>query len=484
MRPFFSLALLTLIAGCGAAHTPATAAKTWSARARNDILAAYAAFAENHPGMHDPANASFPAQLAAARDAALKVNAVDRTGYVEALGVFTAGLEDGHAQLAARGDEASPTESWPGFVVAWRGEALFVHEAGAASPAPAGARITACNGIPIADFLVQQLRTQSFRPKEPGQWWHRAPRAFVASNETGPIRAEHCVFDGREARLAWLAAPADLGTRIRRATDGERTPIGLSEPRPKIFLVGLPDFQPDAPSVDRYHALFTELRARHDEIAGARAVVIDLRYNNGGSSSWSRQTAEALWGDEATKTRAAKASEQVRVWWRASRGNTAYVVGLESSLRAQGNAHDADDIRVIGAGMQEALARGAPFYVEESDALPSAAVASTDLRAPVYVITPGRCGSACLDAIDTFSRFPSTKRIGAPTSADSTYMDVRVLDLPSGDAQAVVPTKVFVNRPRGSGEAYRPAIEVDDLDWSTMTFLDRIERDLERRPRK
>ena len=467
-----------LLASCHSPPPPVhTPVSPWPARARQDILAAYTAFAENHPGMHDPENPGFPAALAAARDAALRVPVDDRAGYVETLGTFTAGLADGHAQVAPRGHDAVAALAWPGFVVAWRGNALFVHDAGPSSPAPAGTPITACNGLAVTDFVRQRMRTRGFRPNEAGQWWLRATDAFVATEDTRATRAERCTFGGRESRLVWTGAPEDLDARLRRATDGERTPIGLGEARPGIFLVGLPDFHPNTAAVDRYHALFAELRARHAELARARAIVLDLRHNGGGSSAWSEQTAAALWGEDATQARIAAYGAQVRVAWRASRGNVAHVLGLEPTVRAQGNTRFADELRVIGAGMRDALARGTPFYVENAEP-PPPAIPTTDLRTPVYVITPGRCGSACLDAVDTFALFPTTKRVGAPTSADSTYLDVRFEELPSGEGEAVIPIKVYVNRPRRSGEIYRPAIEVDDVDWSTKTFLDRIERDL------
>jgi len=100
------------------------------------------------------------------------------------------------------------------------------------------------------------------------------------------------------------------------------------------------------------------------------------------------------------------------------------------------------------------------------------------LTVPVHVIVPGQCASACLDAIDVFKLFPGTILIGAPSSADSTYMEVRNPKLPSGMARAIIPMKMYVNRPRGNGEFYPADIEMRDLDWSTAHFLRRIEADL------
>jgi hypothetical protein len=100
------------------------------------------------------------------------------------------------------------------------------------------------------------------------------------------------------------------------------------------------------------------------------------------------------------------------------------------------------------------------------------------------VIVPGYCASACLDALDYFKLFPNTRLIGAPSSADSTYMEVRTETLPGGLARVIVPTKLYVNRPRGNGEFYRPDIPVTALQWTTATFLDVVERDLARQGRQ
>jgi hypothetical protein len=89
----------------------------------------------------------------------------------------------------------------------------------------------------------------------------------------------------------------------------------------------------------------------------------------------------------------------------------------------------------------------------------------------------GGCASACLDAVDVFTRFPGVKLVGAPTSADSQYLEVRLQPLPSGRGAVWLSTKIWVHRPRRAGEVYRPDLPVNDLDWSTTTMLSHIERD-------
>ena len=182
--------------------------------------------------------------------------------------------------------------------------------------------------------------------------------------------------------------------------------------------------------------------------------MLDLRDNQGGSSGWSQDIARNLWGSDAVNARMGHYFARTRIVWRASAGNEAHVRG-DATVNEQ----------LEGAGM----------------ALPP--IVPSEFTAPVYVIVPGQCASACLDAIDIFVQFPNTRLIGAPSSGDSKYMEVRTQVLPSGLAQVTIPTKMWVDRPRGHSVGYRPAITVTTLDWSTDEFLRVIENDLAGGPR-
>jgi hypothetical protein len=132
--------------------------------------------------------------------------------------------------------------------------------------------------------------------------------------------------------------------------------------------------------------------------------------------------------------------------------------------------------------MRAALARGEEFFVQRNTApvMPDTGASKEGMARtpPVYVIVPGGCASACLDALDLFTRFPNTVLIGAPSSGDSPYMEARSELLPSRQGYVIIPMKAWVHRPRGSGEFYSPDIEVLAVDWSTAAFRDAIERDL------
>ena len=477
------LACAAPVSVCLAADSP----KDWKAAARTDILAAYEIYRGNHPGMHDPANPAFPAQLDRARDAGLAYaeRAEDRAGYQRSLGAFSAELQDGHAQvtLKAPAKDAPPLDYlWPGFVAAWRGDKLLIHSV-EQFPLPAGSVVEGCDGMSVPDLAKTKLLSQNFRWREAGDWWFRTPRLFRAA--TGADRPVACTFvapDGSRSTLPleWKPVPAGFGERLNRATDGERTPIGFSEPRSGLFLIGLPSFKPNEEERRAYDTLYEALKNRAGDLAKARAVVIDLRHNGGGSSSWSRRVANALWGETAVDKRMNAYFKDVSVWWRASEGNTRYIGEMAEEFRQQGDKETAAWAEALKAGMERALAANKPFHVEEGEESqkPKKGDGSTTFDTPVYVITPGGCGSACLDAVDVFKRFGNVKLIGAPTSADTPYMDVRSEDLPSGEGRIVIPNKVWMGKPRKPNEVYHPDIEVADLDWSTATFLDRVEKDL------
>lgn len=479
LRRFF-LGLAALASAAGATRQ----SPHWSDAAKQDVEAGYRLFRDSHPGWYDPDNREFRAQLERARKLGLRAASAarDEAGYEDALGAFSATISDGHARLVGTDSASDVAARWPGFTVAWRGERLLVAETGPDSPVPTGAEVTQCDGKPIRAFIAARLASRGMRPAEPGQWWSKSPRALVDSSDASGRPPSTCQFRissetaPRTLSLHWSRAPSDLSNLLKRASDGERTAIGLSQPRPGLFLIGLPDFDPDEAGRAAYRRLFAELKERQPDLHRARAVVIDLRYNDGGSGEWPLEIARALWGTSPVDAAMAVWHKPVQIWWRASAGNTAYVKQLQMRLREEGQREPADQLGKVVRVMDAALKSRRPFAVEPRDKpLADTSVARSDFTTPVYVITPGRCASACLDAVDTFKRFPNTRLIGAPTSADSAYLEVRTAPLPSRHGVAIIPTKLWMYRPRKGGQAYVPDLEAKQLDWTTKTFLDMIE---------
>lgn len=467
-------------------------APDWKALATSDIEFAYQTYVDNHPGWLDPTNPGFRDELNAARAAGLAIaETADSSGdYGEALMAFSAVLSDGHARLRSRAKATTgmtggkATLLWPGFVAAGRGgEARLTDVSGI--DLPRGTRIVACDDQPVERFIAKQGIPLGMRPKAPGHWYVYTPNVFAQMDTIPPI-ARSCDFiapDGttHTKALDWQPAPEGLYPRMLRSSEGDPMTVGLTMPAPGIAWIALPTFAPEDEDAARYDTLFADLAARHDELADARAVVIDLRGNDGGSSSWSRRVAGLLWGEDAVKRRMADYFARTEVWYRASEGNLHY---LEDAKTQYADYPDiVDFVTELSGLMESARAAGEPFYVERDDEADEAADRAlsplTDFDTPVYVIVHGSCASACLDALDTFTRFSNTTLVGAPSSSDTTYMEVRKVDMPSGQGEVVIPIKFWKDRPRGSGEAYQPALRMDGLDFTTEAFLALIEEQLD-----
>jgi hypothetical protein len=467
--------------------------EAWRQAAVQDIEEAVRITLANHPGAHDPANPRFRANLEDARQQGLALAArVDSAaGYRAALQRFNVTIGDGHAGFAADLDPALlPVVRWPGFVTTWRGDGLYVAAAEEGGP-PAGARVESCDGKPMDDLIRQNVFAFDGHVNEPGHWWSRARKVFVDYGNPFVAVPRHCRFTAGgktvELDLAWQPNSERMDRSLAESYNGKTLDVGLTEPRKGLFWAAMPTFMPDDKQRDAYRAMVREVETGRQRFLDADAVVIDLRQNQGGSSVWSRTFAEALWGKDRVERRLAAWSAQQEVWWRASQGNADFFAGLVEQFTREGQVESLEWATEKSAGLHAALARGDIWYVQK-DGRPGTLDADlpTDPPAftrPVYVIVPGQCASACLDALDTFTRFPNTKLIGAPSSADSTYMEVRTQKVASGLALVVIPNKMYVNRPRANGQGYVPAIYVNDPVWSVDVFRKVVEDDLARQRR-
>jgi Peptidase family S41 len=495
-RWLLCFAMMTTVAGGNpvqAENTPSPApvlpssSQGWSQAAQRDVEAAYIILRDNHPGMVDPATPGFLRQLDRARATGLDLakRVTTPMGYDAAIAAFGNELQDGHASAnAILPLSLRPVRNWPGFVPAWRGKRMLVHFSSEAA-VPRGAEIISCDGVPIRTLALRNVFRFRGRPNEAGNWWVQARNVLVDTGNPFVTRPTTCRLrhNGKSATISlkWRADEGGQFSEWRSASyNGVNLPIGMTNPASGITWIAMPDFEPDDDGIAAYQRMNTELESQRDAIIMGRAVVLDLRGNQGGSSRWSRDIAKRLWGKDAVNIAMGHYFARSSVVWRASEGNEAHVRNRVASIRAAGFGDQAEEWLAIADQMATARAqrRGTIDETMEGADMVLPPRPKSDLTIPVYVIVPGQCASACLDALDVFTQFPNTVPIGAPSSGDSKFMEVRGETLPSGLASVTVPNKMWINRPRGHSVGYFPKIEVTDLDWSTDDFLRRIEADL------
>jgi hypothetical protein len=455
--------------------------------AMGDVEAAYTETRDNHPGMFDPKNPGFPKLLEQARVEALKIAGMAKTsaGFEASLTRFKAVLNDGHAGAYASLPEAfSPQIKWPGFVAAWRGNAMYVYKSAAGGPAE-GAQIISCDKVPVKTLVERNYFRFADGVETPGEWWSGARRLFVDDGNPFVTLPMKCLFrqagKNQTRTLSWSAVPDYYQAWKNGSANGDLLPIGMTEKVPGLFWYAMPDFQPDDAGTAAYKKMYADTAAHRDRLLTAKAIVLDLRFNQGGSSNWSKMLAKQLWGEARVERSLKVYFAKTQTWWRPTAGNLAAVQEFIPLLEQQGDPETAGLVKMFMPIFESAVNRGDKYLPEpdmpEGDET-SKGTDPAELKTPVYVIVPGQCASACLDAIDYFKRFPNTKLIGAPSSADSTYMEVRTAKLPSGMGNAIIPMKMYVDRPRGKGAFYTPEIVMSDFDWSTANFQKRIEADL------
>lgn len=469
-----------------------TTAQGWSELARKDIEAAYQITAENHPGMADKQNPGFQQQLLQAKTNALLLvtQVTDAYGYEAAIDRFSTSLQDGHAGAYATLPDSVPAiRHWPGFNTVWRGDALWVYYSEQAG-VTAGMQVLSCDGKPVESLIKNRVFAFAGQADLPGHWWSYGSRLLLDDGNPFNPQLKQCqlVKTGDEAvavTLNWQPRPESAMQHVKAAYNGDKLAVGLSWQQKDIAWIAMPTFSPEADDVKRYESLFSSLEQQRAQLLQAKAIVLDLRHNQGGSSYWSKQVASLLWGKEQVESLHSALFSHTEVWWFASPGNTEYVKSLYDVIKAQGQTDMLPWIQAVGQGMKKSLESGKAFYVEGGGDTADTTQAQPDkpadwpaLQVPVYVIVPGQCASACLDALDVFTLFENTKLAGAPSSADSTYMDVRFQILPSGLGQVIIPNKVYVNRPRANGQYYTPVLAHNELDWSTQALLQKVLSDI------
>lgn len=448
-----------------------TEPRDWSATLVQDATALHDIVIDSHPGVYDAQNPGFRAKVDDGLALALERAKTTTTpgGWWWALRAYVASFDDGHLQIGAKTQTGFPTR-WPGFLTLYRGADQVVAErdqADASAP-PLGAKLIDCDGVP-ADRLAEQ-RIGAFR----GRWFLESQHALLGDwqflNASNPWISEmrECRFesDGRTRAyaLTWRAIePAEITERRNRIGRGASPVFGLRTLDDGAFWLSMPSFDGD-PAGDAHKALtalLAEAEAKQADLRAAPYVVLDLRGNGGGSSHWSDNLAVTLWGPDWIRAHNTPPIEAIE--WRASDANLAAIQSYLDEWTAAGeSAQRIGWAREIVDGMTEARAEGLPYWRDAaSPRAPLEGPAPAQLvRGPVYVLTDPGCGSACLDAVDTW-KAAGAIQIGRETSADTVYMDVRGLDLPSGLANMAIPMKVWRGRARGNNEPQRPAYVYD-----------------------
>lgn len=233
---------------------------------------------------------------------------------------------------------------------------------------------------------------------------------------------------------------------------------------PSICWITLPTFAPDAYRQQQLNDIIAQL----PKYRQYDTIIFDLRNNGGGNSTWGTKILAALFGQDYVEEQIKKMRQQAYVEWRASKENIDYISQLmqkNAIIQFGPNSQETESWKNLYKIMLRALSKREPLAREELDNSAQGpqkkALSHKKLcSAKIILFIDQGCFSACLDFIDEIKAVdPSVILVGKTTGADSLYMDVRTVNLPSSHGTLMFPMKVWRNRTRGNNQPYNPDIE-------------------------
>lgn len=461
--------LVSALVGTGAlAAEVAPSPNPWAAMAEADLRAMRETLEAQHPGPVDAENPAFNAWLEQGYARALEQarRATSFEGWQHALKLYGNGFHDAHLRVAFT---VEPVESrWPGWTVALRDGKYMVTTAGAepVKDAPAeGSEVLACDGRSLESMLREDVLPYDGDPALEASRTKVAPLLLIdMGNPLRKLPKRCSVREAgkvREVTLTWRDLDtADARKRVQVAAFGPPPPFAVRDFGQGGVWVSLPIFFATSPEAGES---LKEAVRRAPEWRERSVIVFDVRGNTGGSSQWGVELLRGLYGaDFEASLKAPERGAPQYVEWRVSPENQRYVEGLEDLIIQQFGKDTplVGFVRRVGQGLAEARSRGDVLWKEQpsggaEEARPAAPVPNR-VKGRVFILTDGKCVSACLDFVTNALRFPGVTHVGLPTSADTPYMEIRTEPLPSGMAQLHFAMKVYRNRPR-SGRSYIPA---------------------------
>ncbi|ANP45856.1 S41 family peptidase [Candidatus Viadribacter manganicus] len=435
-------------------------AERWHQLTRGDVEAAYQQLIEDHPALSTAINdAELRARLETGR--ALALERAAQVSSIEGYAATMAGLANvvGDKHVWSRLVAPAHSVQWAGIITARQGERFVVleHDNAGEGASLAGAALVSCDGVMADDFAAAKLGGFRAVWSIEAQRIQSAPFLLVDDGNPFVLRPQTCIFerDGQrtEHTLFWREiARTDLAPHIRRAQNRGAPGHGLRTFDGGMWI-SLQTLNDDA------LAVVAAARESQSRLRASPIVVVDMRGNGGGSSSYGDQIARVLFGD-ARFNHVIRGGARCNVVWRVSPRNVAQMRSYEERFR-QSNPSFAGEMRRAVQRAEQAQAAGREFTGPTecpSRRAASGAPPAQTATGRIVLLTDNACFSSCLLVADNFRRLGAL-HVGQATDAATHYFEVREDPLPSGlsffsTLQAFSPGSLARLGPFAPGAAY------------------------------
>lgn len=465
---FSKLLLVTLFAASNA-HA-VTAPNYWPQMTQADLDFIHATLQQNHPGAIDTQAPGFKRWMndgyAAASASARKAASLPDMKRI--LSRYMAGFADGH--LALDFAQQSSYLNWPGIVVSRIGTRYMVSGLAQDWPAPLpamGAELMACDGRAPDTIMNEDILPALFNLTTLDSVKYRHTVHLFQDQDTLPHQYASCVFsqagERKQFALQWRETRRSAFAQQWEAAN-PRPPnrSSITQVGPGSWWVHLPEFNPDRAAEVELQKIIADMPS----LRSAQLVVFDLRGNNGGNSQWGDDVLAGLYGKPYMDHRTQLQNDKKYTEWRVSQANLKHVEAITANQARQFGAQSevALTFSSLARRMRAALKAGQPFVrQDEIAAAPAAAAVEPPAlsKARAILVTDAKCASSCLDGADAVLSLPGARHFGQTTGADTVYMDVRMVDLPSKLGELVFALKVDRHGLRDNNQPWVPSLQYD-----------------------
>ena len=448
----------------------------WSTAAKADIESAYAIAMNDHPGSVDERNPDFNAVMKSAYKSAMS-KAEMATNYVQyrqAVRAFFGPFEDYHFTVGFPSDEPLTKLVWAGLIVTPTDDHMTVVATDESLSHFIGQTILSCDDKTPKELYNTRVKPYLAHPDIEATRRGYFSRLFIGRAGQFEPLIKQCIFQGPTGvityDLDWGFNAEAFSNLNRVSLQGTRPEPGVREFKPGKWWINASNFNPrNAEEQAAIEAMLQAINNQAEQLRTADTIVVDIRGNGGGSSSYGDQIVDAIWGKDYRKARAPESKSYVD--WRVSPGNLAHMQVLNEMVIERKFPQDVIDwVKAVQQGMQKASANGDSLYKHIDSNPPEEVIENHEVhnlvKGQILFLTNINCGSACLDFSDVMLSLENVTQIGQPTTADTQYMEIRVESSPSGFASYGIPVKVYRDRIRLPKQAYYPSIRYNGLEWT------------------
>jgi hypothetical protein len=466
----------------------------WREKTLNDLQKIRSTLEANHPAFKISQESPekdflewFESGFKIAKRRAEKVDSL--FGYYFTLRAYGIGFKDEHLVVQVASFDRFKEQMkfrWPGFAVQLSEKNQIrissINPLVANQVPPVGAVLLSCDGRESEAILNENVYPFYGDKRILKNRATFVPRIFVDSGNPFIQLPKACLFqkegNTQSYPIKWTSISfEELWPKIDVSYDFKMQSTAAKTLDGDIHWVSLPTFAPNPKGEQNLRNIISEAKKNRKH----KSLVVDLRGNGGGSSTWGMDVLKGYFGEEyidEIQNQSQKTSQETYEY-RVSKENLKYFEDLLGNATKNISKTDTFFIRVASE-MRTALNVGKEVIsIKLSDLdVQKSQGNKIQFLGKVFVLTDMYCASACLSVLDTIRLIPGAVHVGQETSADAVFMQST---FPTALSDPMIrfsfPVLRIRNRTRGNNSPVVPEVLFDG-DMSNSTQIEQWIRKL------